>query len=244
MGILKRMTDMTKASLNEMLDKIEDPVIMLNQYLRDAEAEIHEAERTVAKQLADEQRMKLRYEDAVRQAAERESQAEQALLTNQEELARKLLAEKVHYEQQAEQFGALYEQNREHAAELRTELEKMRDELQILRAKRTDLANRAQAAKAKKQVAQINVQHSIEGGSASRGFHRMEEKITQLEAEAEVARTPGLYGTPAAAAVPAPVDPVKQLKVEEQLEALKKKLGTAQVQTAAPANTDTESAEA
>ena len=43
MSIFKRMKDMTKASLNDMLDKIEDPVVRLNQYLRDMENEIHEA---------------------------------------------------------------------------------------------------------------------------------------------------------------------------------------------------------
>ena len=41
MGIFKRMKDITKASLHEALDKLEDPVVMLNQYLRDMEQEIN-----------------------------------------------------------------------------------------------------------------------------------------------------------------------------------------------------------
>ena len=60
MGVFKRIKDMTKASVNDMLDKVEDPIVMLNQYLRDMEAEIHEAEVTVAKQMANERRMKQR----------------------------------------------------------------------------------------------------------------------------------------------------------------------------------------
>ena len=60
MSIFKRMKDMTKASVHELLDKMEDPVVMLNQYLRDMEAEIHTAELTVAKQMASERRMKQR----------------------------------------------------------------------------------------------------------------------------------------------------------------------------------------
>ncbi|GGG21207.1 PspA/IM30 family protein [Paenibacillus abyssi] len=226
MGILKRMTDMTKASLNEMLDKMEDPVVMLNQYLRDMEAEIHEAERTVAKQMAAEQRMKNRYGEAVSKAAERQSQAEQALLAGQEELARKLLEEKVYYEQQADEFSALYEQNKAQAEELRKQLDDMRNELQDLRSKRSELASRADAAKAQKQVAQIGTQHTIESGGASRGFYRMEEKIMQLEAEAEVARMPGFYRQTSAASAAAPIDPAKELQVNEQLEALKRKLNT------------------
>ncbi|MBE0342416.1 PspA/IM30 family protein, partial [Paenibacillus sp. 28ISP30-2] len=99
MGIFKRMKDMTRASVNEVLDKVEDPIIMLNQYLRDMEAEIHEAEVTVAKQMANERRMKQRLEEAVRVSNEREQQAESALRNGQEEVARKLLGEKIYFVQ-------------------------------------------------------------------------------------------------------------------------------------------------
>lgn len=94
MGVFKRIKDMTKASVNELLDKVEDPIVMLNQYLRDMEAEIHEAEVTVAKQMANERRMKQRVDEAVKMAAQREAQAELALKNGQEEVARKLLEEK------------------------------------------------------------------------------------------------------------------------------------------------------
>ncbi|MNI95294.1 hypothetical protein D3C73_1535410 [compost metagenome] len=79
-------------------------------------------------------------------------------------------------------------------------------------------------AKAKKQMSQISSVHSIESGSASLGFHRMEEKIMQLEAEADVLRAP--Y-SPASPVAYSPVDAEKQLKVEEQLNALKAKLNDA-----------------
>ncbi len=90
MGVFKRIKDMTKASVNDMLDKVEDPIVMLNQYLRDMEAEIHEAEVTVAKQMANERRMKQRLDEAERTSVQRESQAEAALANGQEEVARKL----------------------------------------------------------------------------------------------------------------------------------------------------------
>lgn len=63
MGVLQRMKEMTKASVHELLDKMEDPVIMLNQYLRDMEEEIAKAEVTVAKQLAHERRLLQRLEE-------------------------------------------------------------------------------------------------------------------------------------------------------------------------------------
>jgi len=94
MGVFQRIKDMTKASVNDLLDKVEDPIVMLNQYLRDMEAEIHEAEVTVAKQMANERRMKQRVEEAAKMSAQRGAQAELALKNGQEEVTRKLLEEK------------------------------------------------------------------------------------------------------------------------------------------------------
>lgn len=220
MGVFQRMKDLTKASVHDMLDKLEDPVVMLNQYLRDMEIEIHDAEVTVAKQMAAERRMKQRLDEVIRLGADREGQAEHSLRSGNEGLARKLLEEKVQYDQQAADLIGLHGQASAQVNELTQQLHEMKEEFYKLRNKRNELAARTQMAKARKQMAQISTLHTIESGSASRGFHRMEEKIMQLEAEADVARLPGTpYGGSQIR-----MDPDKAYRVEQELDALRSRV--------------------
>ncbi len=220
MSVFKRIKDMTKASIHEMLDRVEDPVVMLNQYLRDMEEEIAQAEVTVAKQMAHERRMLHRVEEIRRRRDAAEQKAEQFIRSGQEEAAREAIEEKLYYDEQLEEYQNLHQSAKEQAAELQEQLHQMKDEFYKMRNKRNELRARAQMAAARKQLASISSVPTLGSGHASKGFHRIEEKIIEMEIEADLIRSPykaGRVSNPES-------DPVRQARVDEQLEALKQKV--------------------
>jgi phage shock protein A len=218
MTLFKRIRDITSANINDLLDKAEDPVKMINQFLRDMEEDIAEVELSVAKQIAMEKRFKEQRDESTALVEKRQEQAMKALELGNEDLARKALQDKKDQQERLDTFSHEYDKAKVLADDLRHKLEQMKDEFLKMKGRREMLVARADAAKVQTQINHAMGQFNTD--SASRGFARMEEKVSQMEAQAEASGE--LSGSSRSLD-----DEFKQLGdqgVEDELAALKAKL--------------------
>jgi len=219
MGIFKRLRDLSLSSLHELLNRAEDPLLLMNQYVRDMEAELSEAEVAFARQVAAEKRAQHLYEETLELAAKREQGALAALRAGDEALARRAIEDKKEQETKAEAYRAQYEAAKTVSDELRSQLQEMKAELERMKREQRELAARAAAAKSQKRMNEAV--GKIGRGSAVADFERMKEKVTELEAEAEAS---GIVRGQARRLDRELEALGKQAEIDEELERLKRSL--------------------
>lgn len=221
MSIFQRITTLTKAAIHEGLNKLEDPMLLTGQYLRDLEDKITDAESKQREFKAAASVLERRIYDYQVLAERSEAEAVQAMSEGNEPAARAAVMAKLRYTESGQECTAGLQETQATLASLEVQLANVKEEHKRLKAKRAELAERARKAAEIKQAAQASASGSPAGcrgqvlnaGSASRGFERMEDKIAMQEALAEQS---GL----AAAAAAAPESPLNSA-VEAELERLR-----------------------
>jgi phage shock protein A len=189
MGILQRVVSMTKAAANEMLDKMENPVMMLNHYLRDLDEEIAKTEHALAQQQAQDRMLQSKLSEFSGQVSYYEGKAEQAAIGEREAEARTALEAKLLYLEQAEETARLQQLAKQAVLDLGYRIEALKEEKTRLQGKRAELITRVQQTTA----TPAGYSNSLHGSSASQGFERIEQKVMEQEAARELAR--GSYGS-------------------------------------------------
>ncbi|KQN96301.1 PspA/IM30 family protein [Paenibacillus sp. Leaf72] len=218
MGILQRVFSMTKAAANEMLDKMENPVTMLNQYLRDLDEDIANTERESLHQQAQERAFLAKLSELQQQADYYESKAEQAVAGEREEEARAALEAKLAYADQKEETTKLAQLAKQSAFELGLRLESLKEEKIRLQEKRKELVLRLKKTDGATGYSSAD---SLHGSFASRGFDRIEQKLMEREAQQELSKAS--YGLDGAPTGTAEQNAQQSARVEEELQRLLQK---------------------
>jgi phage shock protein A len=221
MSIMKRVRDITVATLNERLEKSEDPVRMIDQFLWSTREDIIQAEKLYQQYAGHSNHLKIQWLQAEEQKEKHENHAMIALKAGEEQLARFALHEKATCDERSASYRDLFEQSRQSTLELEEQLREMRSEYQTVYDKREYYAARMESLRLQQRM---NSRYSsglgengIQSGDA---FRKLEDRISGMEHEAkslrEIRKMGQQFVTEAGNSV--------QSVIERELEQLKRKL--------------------
>jgi phage shock protein A len=235
MGMLDRVSTILRANINDMLDRAEDPEKMIRQLLQDMENQLIQVKTQVAASIADEQRLKERWQQNQQQADEWQHKAELAVQKGADDLAKEALSRRNAYQETATGFKQQYEDQAQQVEQLKDALDKLESKMQEARTKKDLLIARSRRAAAERQI--HDTMARVDTTGVTGGFERMEDKVRTQEARAKATAELDHDSVD---------DRFKQLeqtdKLDSQLEELKSKLGTGAPPAQLPPGTETSGA--
>lgn len=190
MGILSRFGDIMSANFNAMLDKLEDPEKMIDQYLRDAKEDFAKVKQETASVMAEETRTKRVLDDAQKKVDDYAAAAKNAVAAGNDDDARTLLAKKAEAEAARDTALATYKAAHDNAVKMKQLHNKLAQDIQSLEARRANVKAQMSVAKTQETVNKLT-KGTAPGSKAAEGFSRMEQeaqrRLDQATAEAELA---------------------------------------------------------
>lgn len=185
MSIFQRLFRLGKANVNAAIDKMEDPVKVIDQVLRELDDDIEKVTAAVTTQMAVEKRFARELSEAEELIARRDSQARQALQAGNEELAREAIADKQRQSEKRDTLKISHDKAKAAADKLRAQLEDMKAKVKEMKDQRSTLIAQAEAANAQQQI--NKTMSGVGSNDLASTFNRMEEKIKQMHDEADAA---------------------------------------------------------
>ncbi len=238
-NILSRFSDIISANVNAVLDRMEDPEKMIDEYMRDLMNDLAEVKENTAAVMAEETRTKRLVEENEAEVQKYDQYAKKAVQAGNDDDARVFLSKKQDLEDVGAGLAKAYAKAHENASKMRQMHDKLANDIETLRGRQSMI--KAQSSVADSQE-KINKADSAVSGSkgAADSFARMEEKVSRRLDEA----------TAMAELNEQPTDPAKELEekydagggsaaVEEELERLKQEMSGGSVGTSNSGGTST-----
>ena len=194
-SILGRISQLTKANINALLDKAEDPEKMLDQMVRDYTNSIADAEEAVAMTIGNLRMAEADHAEDIKAAGEWGSKAlaasqkaDQLRTSGQateadrfDSLAKIALGKQIGYESEAKSAAPQIASQNEVVEKLKTGLIQMKSKLGELQSKRDQLVARQKTADAQAQVQ--DAVKSIDILDPTSEVSRFEQKVRRVEAQ-------------------------------------------------------------
>jgi phage shock protein A len=183
MGIFKRVKTITKAEINGLLDGMEDPIAMLNEYSRELEQEILKGQKALSQQYLVEKKQAALLLETEELIAKRTRQARLAIEQEEDTIAKLAVQEKLLHEKQINLYQQQFEAIKEQTQILIEKLNQLKETYNELQHKKILLASRANVAQSIKQIQKATV--TFQTDNIARGVARAEESIMLMEAQVQ-----------------------------------------------------------
>lgn len=193
MSILSRFQDIISSNVNALLDRMEDPEKMIDQYLRNLSKDLAEVKQNTASVMAEETKAKRLVDENQADVAKYEELAKKAIKAGQDDDARVFLTKKQELEDIGVSLAKTYATAHENASKMRQMHDKLASDIEKLKQRQSMLKAQISVADTKEKINQANQSIGKTQGSIG-SFKRMEEKISarldQADAMAELNEEP------------------------------------------------------
>lgn len=221
-SIFERLGDILSANVNAVLDKMENPGKMVDQYLRNAKEDLADVRSNTAAVMAEEKRCQRLVEEAEAEVNELAAYAEKAVAAGNDNDAVQFLTKKAQAQEQLARAKSTYATARSHAEQMRAAHDKLVSDIEALESRKASIKATAAVAKTQKTINKMTADAAGASGSLE-AINRMADKaqrqLDEAQAEAELnARGDGTEDLKAKYDVVSP-------SVADELAALKAKLG-------------------
>jgi phage shock protein A len=180
MALLERVSTLIRANLNELIDKAENPEIMLKQVITDMENQFMQVKTQVAVAIADEHLLEKRQKENEEKAAEWRRKAELAVDRGEDGLARAALERSESHRTMAEKFQQQVADQNVQVESLKAALQKLDQKLAEARDKRDILIAQHRRARALGKASEAQI--AIGDQSKAAAFDRLKDRVQESEA--------------------------------------------------------------
>ncbi|WP_077210856.1 PspA/IM30 family protein [Bacillus dakarensis] len=181
-NLFTRIKNTVLADINEVLDRKEtqNPIKLLNQYLRQCEQETEKVKKLVERQYSLNEEFSREYNQALNMAEKRKRQAEIALKANENDLYQFAIQEELHYSERAERLKQLLSESGSQLHDLEKKYEEMKHKLKDMQIRRMELMGRENITRANQQISRVTEDETYSNTAYSR-FQEIESYLEQLE---------------------------------------------------------------
>jgi lia operon protein LiaH len=181
-NFLTRLKDMISADLHQALDQKEkqNPISMLNHYLRQCEQETEKVKTLIERQYALQEQFSKEHQEAIELAAKRKYQAEIAAKAEKTALHEFAEAEHRQYAERAEHLSKALEQTKNQLEELERKYTEMKHKLKDMHIRRLELMGRENVTRAQHRMNQVLETNTATNKPFSR-FQEIEIYLDRLE---------------------------------------------------------------